>query len=318
MPVIKKSDYKAPFPFKNGHLCTMFPALFRKPKLIKDYRRERIETSDNDFLDLDWMDNKKKRVVIISHGLEGHTDRQYIIGMANQFYLAGFDVLAWSYRGCSEEINRKLQMYHSGATYDLDEVVQHVESIGIQEIYLVGFSLGGNLTLKYLGEYNRLSIKAGVAFSVPLDLHTGSLKIKQRQNWIYNKRFLRSLKKKVIMKNEQFPDQISLEPFKKIKNLMDFDDAYTAPIHGFENALDYYEKSSSKSFLKNIKVPTLVINAMNDPFLSDECLDHTLFESLEHVHFETPEHGGHVGFVTRNQQGIYWSEQRALAFCENK
>ena len=99
---------------------------------------------------------------------------------------------------------------------------------------------------------------------------------------------------------------------------MDFDDAYTAPIHGFNNAIDYYEKSSSRSFLSNIKVPTLVINAMNDPFLSDECLDHSLFESLEHVYFETPEHGGHVGFVTRNNQGVYWSEQRALAFCENK
>ncbi|MDW3195535.1 MAG: alpha/beta fold hydrolase [Cytophagales bacterium] len=318
MPVIKKSSYKAPFPFQNGHLCTMFPAIFRKPKLIKDYRRERIETSDNDFLDLDWMDHKKERAVILSHGLEGHTDRQYMIGMANHFYEAGYDVLAWSYRGCSGEMNRKLQMYHSGATYDLEEVVKHVEAQGIKEIYLVGFSLGGNLTLKYLGEYHRASIKAAVTFSVPLDLYTGSLKIRKRQNWIYSKRFLKSLKKKVIMKTEQFPDQISLEPFKKIKNLMDFDDAYTAPIHGFENAVDYYEKSSSRNFLQHIQVNTLVINALNDPFLSDECLDHSLFEPLNLVHFETPTHGGHVGFVTRNNEGKYWSEQRALDFCENK
>lgn len=318
MPVIKKSSYKAPFPFKNGHLCTMFPAIFRKPKLIKDYRRERIDTSDNDFLDLDWMDHRKDRAVILSHGLEGHTDRQYMVGMANQFYEAGYDVLAWSYRGCSGEMNRKLQMYHSGATYDLEEVVKHVEAQGIKEIHLVGFSLGGNLTLKYLGEYNRPSIKAAVAFSVPLDLYTGSLKIRKRQNWIYSKRFLRSLKKKVIMKQEQFPDQISVAPFKKIKNLMDFDNAYTAPIHGFDNAVDYYEKSSSRHFLQNINVDTLVINAQNDPFLSEECLDHSLFEDLERVHFETPTHGGHVGFVTRNKQGKYWSEQRALDFCENK
>ncbi len=318
MPVIKKSGYKAPFPFKNGHLCTMYPALFRKPKLSKDYRRERIETTDNDFLDLDWMDHKKERAVIISHGLEGHTDRQYVIGMANEFYRAGYDVLAWSYRGCSGEINRNLQMYHSGATYDLEEVVNHVEAQGFKEIYLIGFSLGGNLTLKYLGEYDRASIKAAVTFSVPLDLHTGSLKIKKRQNWIYNKRFLRSLKKKVIMKQEQYPDQISLEPFKKIKSLMDFDDVYTAPIHGFDDAIDYYKKSSSNNFLKKINVPTLVINALNDPFLSAECLDHRLFETLEHVYFETPSHGGHVGFVTPKNQGSYWSEQRALAFCENK
>ena len=109
-----------------------------------------------------------------------------------------------------------------------------------------------------------------------------------------------------------------MEPFKKIKNLMDFDDAYTAPIHGFENAVDYYEKSSSQHFLQHIKVDTLVINALNDPFLSAECLDHSLFDSLERVHFETPTHGGHVGFVTRNKQGKYWSELRALDFCENK
>ncbi len=318
MPVIKKSSYKAPFPFKNGHLCTMFPALFRKPKLIKDYRRERIDTNDNDFLDLDWMDHKKEKVVIISHGLEGHTDRQYVVGMANQFFQAGFDVVAWSYRGCSEEINRHLRMYHSGATYDLDEVVKHVEAQGFKHIYLVGFSLGGNLTLKYLGEYNRDSIKAAVAFSVPLDLHTGSIKIAQRKNWIYTRRFLRSLKKKVAMKQEQFPDQVSMEPFKKIKTLMDFDDAYTAPLHGFRDAIDYYQKSSSRDFLKDINVPTLVVNAMNDPFLSEECLDHSLFESLDTVHFETPNHGGHVGFVTRNMKGKYWSEKRALAFCENK
>lgn len=318
MPVIKKSSYKAPFPFKNGHLCTMFPALFRKPKLIKDYRRERIDTNDNDFLDLDWMDHKKEKAVIISHGLEGNTDRQYVIGMANQFYQAGYDVVAWGYRGCSGDINRKLQMYHSGATHDLDEVVKQVENQGFKEIYLVGFSLGGNLTLKYLGEYDRASIKAAVAFSVPLDLHTGSLKIKNRQNWIYSRRFLRSLKKKVTMKQKQFPDQISLEPFKKIKSLMDFDDAYTAPIHGFDHAMDYYQKNSSRNFLKKINVSTLVVNALNDPFLSDECLDHSLFEPLEQVYFETPTHGGHVGFVTRNKQGNYWSEQRALTFCENK
>lgn len=316
MPVIKKSSYKAPIPFKNGHLCTIYPALFRKPELAQKYRRERIDTHDGDFLDLDWMDHKKDRAVIISHGLEGHTDRQYVIGMANQFYQEGFDVVAWSYRGCSGEINRKLEMYHSGATYDLESVVAHVERQGFKSICLVGFSLGGNLTLKYLGEYHRNSIKAAVTFSVPLDLYASSLEIQKNQNWVYTRRFLRSLKSKIAQKQEQYPSQVSLKPFDHIKSLIDFDDAYTAPIHGFENALDYYHKCSSMHFLKDIKVATLVVNACNDPFLSPECLDHSLFEPLAQVYFETPRHGGHVGFVTKNEQETYWSEKRALAFCK--
>ena len=318
MPVIKKSTYKAFGLFQNAHLCTMYPALFRKPQLHKKYRRERIDTSDGDFLDLDWVDHQKKRLVIISHGLEGHTDRQYVIGMANTFYQAGYDVLAWSYRGCSEEINRNLQMYHSGATYDLEAIVQHAMEQGFEKIYLVGFSLGGNLTLKYLGEYNHNKIKAAVAFSVPLDLYTSSLEIKKKANWVYNRRFLKSLKKKVKQKKEQFPDKISLEPLKGMKYLMTFDDEYTAPIHGFKNALDYYEKSSSRSFLHKINVPTLVVNAKNDPFLSPKCLDKELFEPLKHVYFEVPDHGGHVGFVTKSPDGVYWSEKRAVTFCENK
>lgn len=318
MPVIKESTYKAPKAFRNAHLCTMFPALFRKPDLLQQYRRERIDTPDGDFLDLDWMDRNSDRLVILSHGLEGHTDRQYMVGMANIFYQSGFDVLAWSYRGCSGETNRKLQMYHSGATYDLETVINHANSVGFKRIYLVGFSLGANLILKYLGEYRHDTLKAAAVFSAPIDLRSGSVEIQKRQNFIYNIRFLRSLKKKVKQKEGQFPDEISTRHFKTIKSLMDFDEVYTAPIHGFEGALDYYEKCSARQFLNKIEIPTLVVNALNDPFLSPECLDHTLFESLEHVYFETPNHGGHVGFVTKNSDGYYWSEHRALEFCENK
>lgn len=308
-------SYSPPKLLFNRHLETIYPSLFRKVNSVI-YKRERIITQDDDFLDLDWLKQNSSKLVIISHGLEGNSTRAYIKGMAKAFYNQGYDTLAWNYRGCSEELNKQLRFYHSGATDDLDLVINH-SSKNYDEVYLIGFSLGGNLTLKYLGEKSQLTntkIKRAVTFSVPMDLHTSCLQISKPYNWIYANRFLKSLKLKIRSK-AAIMQGISLTGIDQIKTLMDFDEQYTAPIHGFDGALDYYHKSSSVHFLSRIKIPTLIVSAQNDPFLSAECFPDLGGHS--HILFERPTHGGHVGFSRFDKSGLYWSELRALEFIQN-
>lgn len=276
---------------------------------------ERIETLDQDFLDLDWYKSGSSRLVIISHGLEGNSSRPYILGMVNSFYLKGFDALAWNYRGCSNELNQKPIFYHSGATYDLERVVRHAEK-DYEEIYLVGFSLGGNLTLKFLGEIKNKfpKIKKGVAISVPLDLGQSCEKISSGENLIYSKRFLKTLIEKVERKAAMFPEEFDLKKLKQVKTLREFDDVFTGPLHGFSGAEEYYEVNSSLQFLDKIETPSLVLNAQNDPFLSDTCFPENLAKKLDLVHFEFPKHGGHVGFTSSSKEKSYYSEARAVEF----
>lgn len=309
-------SYKAPLFLFNAHLETIYPSLIRRVPL-QLYTRERITTPDNDFLDLDWLTQGSTRLIIISHGLEGNSQRPYIKGLARAAFLKGFDVLAWNFRGCSEEMNRQLRFYHSGATEDLDTIVQHAQKNNYTEIYLMGFSLGGNLTLKYLGERNANPVlRKAVVFSVPLELSTSCQKISEPSNWIYSQRFLKSLRNKVVQKSTAFKE-LDTRNIETIRTLREFDDRYTAPLHGFRNAADYYERCSSLYFVKNIGVPTLIINAQNDPFLSADCYPVEKLKDHSFVRFENPGRGGHVGFAQFNKNGLYWSEERALNFICN-
>ncbi len=311
-------DYTPPFFLFNAHLETIYPAIARRVPL-KPYQRERIATPDDDFLDLDWLTQNASRLVVISHGLEGNTHRAYMKGMARAFFDHGFDVLAWNYRGCSGEINRQLRFYHSGATDDLDTVIHHAVRTGkYTAINLIGFSLGGNLTLKYLGEPRTRTplLKKSVVLSVPMELHTSCLEISKRENWMYTQRFLKSLREKVIEKSKVRND-LNVNGLSKIKTLLEFDDFFTGPIHGFKNAIDYYEQCSSLGFLEKISIPTLILNAKNDPFLSPECYPHELLKNHPRLMLETPLRGGHVGFTQFHENGLYWSEQRALHFINH-
>ena len=330
MPFIEQADYEAPFWLPEGHSQTIFPSIFRKVEGVH-YVRERIMTNDGDFLDIDFSSPLTPRggileskapplgaegasLIILSHGLEGNSTRQYIMGMVKNFNAYGFDCLAWNFRSCSEDINQTKRFYHSGATEDLDTVVKHAVSKGYQKIYLVGFSLGGNLTLKFLGEKGQNlypEVQKAVVFSVPLHLSSSSRTI----SWLYDQRFIRSLNKKVQAKANRFPEfEIDTSNISKIKNLRDFDDAYTSKLHGFKDAEDYYEQNSSLYFLDNINIKTLIINAKNDPFLSKECFPYEQAKRLEKVYLQTPEGGGHCGFYPVDYQGVLWSERRALAW----
>lgn len=307
-------NYQAPAVLFHPHLETIYPSLFRSVTLAP-YQRERITTPDDDFLDLDWLTASSNKLVIISHGLEGNSDRAYMKGMAKHFFSHGFDALAWNYRGCSGEMNRQKRFYHSGATDDLDVVVQHALSKGYEEITLVGFSLGGNLTLKYLGEQKRdARIKKSITFSVPLNLHTSCLKISTPANWMYSDRFLKSLKKKVLEKAAHRTD-IDTDNLGSITTLQAFDDQYTSLLHGYKDAIDYYTQCSAIRFVEHISIPSLIVNALNDPFLSAECFPVDLLAKHPCVKLEIPLRGGHVGFTQFNKKGLFWSEERALHFA---
>ncbi len=315
---MKKSAYKAPFYQFNGHLQTIIPSVFRKVEGLS-YQRERIPTPDGDFLDLDWhRPGQADTLLIVSHGLEGDSHRSYVKGMIRAFALKGCHGLAWNYRGCSGEPNLQKRFYHSGATEDLEAVIQHARKTGnYKHLVLSGFSLGGNLTLKYLGERGEdlpPEIWKAAVFSVPLDLSGSSRKISERSNWIYNKRFLRALDKKIRLKEVQMPGKLDVDALKGIKTLRQFDDLYTAPLHGFENAEAYYAHCSALRFLKDIKVPTLIVNAKNDPFLSESCYPEQELKNHPCVRFEAPEQGGHVGFAATGEEDLYYSEKRALEF----
>ena len=320
MPVIDQTSYtQSPFLLINGHFETIYPALMRKVTGVS-YKRERIYTPDDDFLDLDWSKTGGRSLVIVSHGLEGDASRPYIRGMVRAVNSQGFDALAWNYRGCSGEMNRQRRFYHSGATDDLSLVINHViDQNFYDKLYLVGFSLGGNITLKYLGEKGKTlpeKIKKAVVFSVPLNLHTSCLKISEPANFLYAKRFLRSLVGKIRSK-AKLRDDLSTMNIGKIKSLIEFDNRYTAPLHGFEDAIDYYSQCSSIRFVDPIAIPTLIVNAKNDPFLSEECYPVQKLKDHALVYFEMPDKGGHVGFSVFGNPN-FWSEQRVVAFLMKK
>jgi len=316
---IAPSTYTPP-PFLNGgHRQTLYASLVRQVNFEYD-RRERITTPDDDFLDLDWAtpnDTDPQRVVILTHGLEGSANRKYMRGMARAFVRRGWAVCALNLRGCSGETNRQVATYHSGKTDDLALVVNHVLVQGYAPVVLVGFSLGGNLTLKYLGERGAEvdeRIRGAVALSAPVDLSASADQIDRWMNWHYTQYFLHSLRQKMRVKAQQHPDRVSTKQLRRIQTLRGFDDAYTAPLHGFDGADDYYRRASSKPLLSNITVPTLLLNAANDPFLPPSCYPHAIARNHDQLTLQVPESGGHVGFVSFNDEGEYWSEQRTTSF----
>jgi predicted alpha/beta-fold hydrolase len=298
VPLIESSSYRPPWWLPGGHLQTIAPSLFRRLKPVATLH-ERLELEDGDFLDLAWSGKTAKRLAVLSHGLEGSSNGSYIQSMAATLAGAGWDVLAWNFRGCGTDPNRLLSFYHSGATHDLDAVISHaLENHPAEVVDLVGFSLGGNLTLKYLGE-NRTRpsrLHRAIAFSVPCDLADSAAKLSEPGNRVYMVRFLQSLRAKLRRKDEIFPGQLDLTGLDSIRTFVEFDDRFTAPLHGFKDADDYWTRSSCRQFLPDIRLPALLVNAMNDPFLGRRCFPAEEAAESEFFHLETPAGGGHVGF----------------------
>lgn len=317
MPHIKSSSYRAPVYLFNRHLETIIPNTLRKV-LLQPYQRERLQTPDDDFLDLDWLKQGADDLVIISHGLEGSSDRSYIKGMAKAFMEQGWDVLAWNCRSCSGEMNKARRMYHHGATDDVETVINHVlAKYYYRRIAMVGFSMGGSLTLKYLGERGEAVPKEvfrAAVFSVPCDLGSSSRSLSSWDNTIYRRRFMKKLYRKLQAKLLLQPDlPIDLGNFRTIKNFSQFDTCYTAPLHGFKDSDDFYYQASAGRYIPGIKIPTLLVNAQNDPMLPISCFPIEATRNHPHVYLEMPERGGHVGFWQGKGKPT-WAEERAVAW----
>ncbi|GGG44932.1 YheT family hydrolase [Bizionia arctica] len=317
MPILE-STYKAPYFFRNGFIATVYSGLIRKVEGLVQ-KRERITLLDGDFLDLDWSysENKSQKLIIILHGLEGNAQRHYITGTAKIFNENHIDAVSINFRGCSGEDNLSFRSYHSGDTKDLEQVIQHIlNATQYSEIYLKGFSLGGNVVLKYLGATEDIpeQIKAGIAVSVPCYLAGSAKELHTFKNKAFHDKFKSHLKGKLVIKKLQHTDMLNDEEITSIKTLYDFDNLYTSKAHGFKDAQDYYEQSSSLQFLPNIKIPTLLINALNDSFLSPECYPVKEAKNNPNLFLEMPKHGGHVGFFQKG--GFYYNEKRALEFVQ--
>ena len=298
-----------------GHLQTILPALYRRVEV--PYERQRITLPDGDFLDLDWLQHSAtpREVIVLSHGLEGDSRRPYLAGMARHLHSLGFDVLAWHYRSCSGEMNLAARFYHLAETNDLAFLLDELARQGVyKHISLVGFSAGGNVTLKYLAEDRPrpMQLRRAAAISTPLDLAAAVTRMERWDSLVYNRRFIKTLRHKAQQK-ARLNHHAELAAFKDIKpmhSIRQFDELVTAPLHGFASASAYYAVASTGPYLKNIQIPTILINAQNDPFLSSRCKSDTFFDFRPNVMGLFPAKGGHCGFPGPHlQSNVYWSEQ---------
>jgi predicted alpha/beta-fold hydrolase len=300
MPVFT-SNFLPTIPFRNGHFNTMYRPLFMKD--IATYSRKRITTWDHDFFDLDFSFVGSETLVLLIHGLEGSSDSKYIASNTNHLNNLGLDTVCFNLRGCSGEDNLQLSTYHSGKTEDVSFVVDHLlENYDYNNIIIVGFSLGGNLTLKYLGEQGESIssiVKGAIAVSVPVDIASAEIEMDKLKNKLYIEMFFKTMKNKILEKAHKFPEyNLDKDKLFKATKFKHLEYLYTVPVFGFESPEDYWQKASAKPYLLNIKKPTLLINAKDDTFLSRQCYPYEEAENSEFFFFEETKYGGHCGFMT--------------------
>lgn len=315
MPIRHSNYNNKPFYLINSHFETIIPSMFYKVHGV-EYQRERLELADGDFLDLDWIKNRNKRLIIFSHGLEGNTYRHYIKRPAKYFSSKGWDVLAWNNRSCSGEMNRLIRFYHHGATEDISAVVDRALEEGYKEIVLIGFSMGGGMQQKYLGERtvnNR--IKGAVSFSVPCHLLDSAKTLRAGFSKFYEERFVNKLKDKLKQKAKVM--DIDINGIDEVVNFTQFDARFTLKMFpGFKDQDDFYNKASSLNYLENIEVPLLIINAANDPMLSNRCYPAEIARKKANIYLEIPTYGGHVGFSMLGDS-LSYMEYAAEDFIDN-
>ncbi|MES2831515.1 MAG: alpha/beta fold hydrolase [Pseudomonadota bacterium] len=322
--------YHAPRWLRGGHLQTIYPAkCVRKPAVA--YRRVRWPAPDDDFIDIDFVDGLPgspnlletpqgagRPFVLLFHGLEGSSDSHYARALMAQVAARGWCGAVVHFRGCSGELNLAPRFYHSGDAQEVDWVVRrlhaHHQAQSDGRFYTVGVSLGANALLRWLGEFQHAAeiVDSACAISAPLDLAGGGAALSSGANRLYTRIFLQTLKPKCLLKLEQFPGLFDREQMLRARNLYEFDNIVTAPLHGYRDTDDYWDRASAKHVLDDITVPTLVLNARNDPFLPARFLPQSAAASVE---LDYPEQGGHVGFTAGRFPGsLEWLPQRALHF----
>ncbi len=313
------TPFRAPWWLPGGHLQTIYASLFApKPRVI--YRRERWELADGDFLDLDWVDGAPdKPLLVLFHGLEGSSQGHYALAMMDTLRQHGWRGVAVNFRGCSGSPNRLARAYHSGDSAEVNMVLTHLKTqANSQPLYAVGISLGANALLKFLGESGleaQQILAAAAAISAPVDLANAGARLDQGFNrYSYTRHFLRTLRRKTQEKIHAHRLPITPQALRAANTLHAFDDLYTAPMHGYRNADDYWLRASSKPWLNSIAVPTLIVHAHNDPFLpAGTYLEQALLSP--HITLDLTQQGGHVGFVSGPFPGkLNWLPKRVLSF----
>lgn len=299
MAVFNDTSYKHWAVFKHKHFNTVYRIISSKFKVA--YQRKRIFTPDDDFIDLDIASVGSKSAVISIHGLEGSAQSSYILSLAYFLNTKHVDAISVNLRGCSGEDNKQIYAYHSGFTSDLHFIIQEViKQFNYQDISLVGYSLGGNLVLKYLGEYTDKihdKVKSCVSVSAPCDLEDSSLQLAKKGNAIYMNTFLKTLKIKALKKINRFPDfKLNALKISQAKDFTEFDNHFTAPVFGYQSAEDYWRQNSCLQFIPEIKKPSLLLSALDDPFFTEKCFPYNEAKSHRFVDLKVTKYGGHVGY----------------------
>jgi uncharacterized protein len=325
-------QYRAPGWLRGPHAQTIWPALYApRPQVV--YRRVRWDTPDADFVDLDWADpppgpggasRNDRPLLVLFHGLEGCSSSHYALVLMSAAIRRGWQGVVVHFRGCSGEPNRLARAYHSGDSQEIDWVLARLaaqrDAAGeTGPLFAAGVSLGANVLLKWLGERGDAArrVSAAAALSPPQDLHAGAICLSRGFGRVYSMNFLRTLKRKSLAKLERFPGIFDRRSLLAARDFFAFDEIVTAPLHGFASAIDYWTRSSCRQYLPGIEVPTLVVNALNDPFLPPSALARP-DQVSRHVRLEYPQTGGHVGFVSGSFPGrLDWIEQRVIAHFDS-
>ena len=318
--------YRAPWWLRGAHLQTIVPALLARRSEVR-YTRERWDTPDGDFIEVDRLASPRstdgaRPVLVVFHGLEGSADSRYVRGLMAAALAHGWDGIAPHFRGCGGSANHMPRFYHSGDSEEVDWVLKRVATMRASKqtsdapIFAVGISLGGNMLLKWLGERGASAsalVAGAAAISAPMDLAASGAALGRGFNRVYARMFLRTLKAKSRAKLEHYPDLFDRARMEASRDLHAFDDVVTGPVHGFRDADDYWARASSKPLLKNVAVPTLILNARNDPFLP-ACALPTCHQVSSAVTLEFPDEGGHVGFVHAGRDGHQWMPRHVTQF----
>jgi hypothetical protein len=312
--------YRCPAWLRGGHAQTIWPYVLPRPTVR--YRRERVETPDGDFWDFDWLDAREPSrtpLVALFHGLEGSSDSHYARALMAMLAKRGWRGVIPHFRGCSGEPNRLPRAYHSGDHAELELQIAAIRARvpPATPLYVVGVSVGGSVLINWLGRKKddaACLVAAAAAVSTPLDLEAAGIAIGRGANRIYTRNFLSTLKPKSLAMARRFPGLLDDARIRRARTMHEFDEAVTAILHGFDGATDYWRRASAKPWLGSIAVPTLVLNAKNDPFVPRESLPRP-DEVSRDVLLVQPEHGGHVGFLTGSFPGrLDWLPRRLLDF----
>ncbi len=313
MPLVHPSSYSSkPWYLFNEHMETIIPSIFNKVPDVS-YERERLELNDGDFLDLDWIKNGHKRLMIIGHGAMGNSERHYVKRPAKFFSEKSWDILAWNSRGCSGEPNRLPRLYHHGETEDLSAVVNHGLTQGYEQIFLLGLSMNGCQTVKYFGEKKRADrVLGGFAVSVSFSLKDTTIQAEKQLNGLYAKQFLKGLKEQYRAKKA---DHLLLREvdFEKIKTFDELNEQVSIKAFGYADLEEFYHKASCINYVEDIDRPVFVLNAKNDPLLGSDCYPEAMIQKHPFLYGEFPRHGGHVGFTISGDKYSY-IERRAERF----